>query len=55
MEKPSSPFFTIAEYWQSHGFSKEEAQKIERQQIKEAPEEDFFDELSAFEDFCDFE
>ena len=26
---------TIAEYWESHGFSKEEAKKIEREQIEE--------------------
>jgi hypothetical protein len=55
MEKPSPLILTIADYWQSQGFSKEEAQKIERQQIREAPEEDFFDELSDFEDFCGFE
>jgi len=42
MEKLSSPSLTaansltIADYWQSHGFSKEEAKQIERQQMKEA-------------------
>lgn len=26
---------TIAEYWESHGYSKEEAKKIEREQIED--------------------
>ena len=47
MEKPSSPILTIADYWQSHGFSKEEAKRIERQQIKEALERE------ALYDFMD--
>jgi hypothetical protein len=48
MEKPSSPFFTIDEYWQLHGFSKEEAKCMEREQIKEALErEAFYDSMDA--------
>lgn len=30
---------TISEYWQSHGYSKEDADRMERQQIREAMEE----------------
>jgi hypothetical protein len=37
---------TISEYWQLHGFSKEEADQIEQQQIKEAiDQEAFYDHL----------
>jgi hypothetical protein len=48
MDKLASPFLTIAEYWQSHGFSKEEAKCMEREQIKEALErEAFYDSMDA--------
>ncbi len=47
MEKLSPPILTIADYWQSHGFSKEEARRIEREQIDEALSKE------AFYDFMD--
>ena len=32
----TSSFMTIAEYWESHGYSKAEAKAIEKEQIKAA-------------------
>lgn len=36
---------TIAEYWESHGYSKEEAKRIERQQIADMVAEEEYNNL----------
>lgn len=45
---PRSDFMTIAKYWESHGYSKEEAKRMERDQIAEAKraaeEEDLYEQ-----------
>lgn len=32
----ANSYMTISEYWQSHGYTKAEADRMEREQIKEA-------------------
>lgn len=43
----ANDFFTIADYWVMHGFSREEAERIEREQIerdmKVAEEEELYE------------
>lgn len=45
-----SPFMTIAEYWQMHGYGKAEAKAMEREQIARAvAEEAMYDAMEGDE------
>lgn len=44
----ASSFMTIAEYWESHGYTKAEAKAMEREQIKAAiAEEELYEAMDG--------
>jgi len=50
----TSSFMTIAEYWESHGYSKAEAKAMEKEQIKAAIAEEQLHESMDGENLCDY-
>ena len=50
----TSSFMTIAEYWESHGYSKAEAKVMEKEQIKAAIAEEQLHESMDGENLYDY-